>query len=128
MWTGTAPHYTISARMSADGRTARSTSRDAAPNSAAARLIVALLASTALLLAQPSRRAASLVVIGGTVITENATRQVLSPGAVAINGTDIVDVDRPEAIAARYDPARTIDARDQIVLPGLINTHTHAPM
>jgi 5-methylthioadenosine/S-adenosylhomocysteine deaminase len=78
--------------------------------------------------AQPARRRVSLIVSGGTVITENGTREVLSPGAVAIDGTDIVDVDRPEAIAARYTAARTIDARDQIVLPGLINTHTHAPM
>jgi 5-methylthioadenosine/S-adenosylhomocysteine deaminase len=53
---------------------------------------------------------------------------VLSPGALAIDGTDIVDVDRPDAIASRYTAARTIDARNQIVLPGLINTHTHAPM
>ncbi len=48
------------------------------------------------LAAQQARRPASLVVIGGTVITENATRQVLSPGAVAIDGTDILDVDSPE--------------------------------
>ena len=66
--------------------------------------------------------------IGGTVITQNAAHLILSPGAVAIDGTDIVDVDRPEAIAARYRAAQTIDARDQIVLPGLVNTHTHAPM
>ncbi len=70
----------------------------------------------------------SLVVIGGTVITENDTRQMLSPGAVAIDGSDIVEVDTPAAIAARYNAAQTIDARDQVVLPGLINTHTHAPM
>src|SRR5215471_17945746 len=75
-----------------------------------------------------ARRPASLVVIGGTVITENSTRQVLSPGAVAIDGTDILDVDTPQAIAARYNAATTIDARDQVVLPGLINTHTHAAM
>jgi 5-methylthioadenosine/S-adenosylhomocysteine deaminase len=62
------------------------------------------------------------------VITENAAHQVLTPGAVAINGADIVDVDRPETIAARYGAAETIDARGQIVLPGLVNTHTHAPM
>jgi 5-methylthioadenosine/S-adenosylhomocysteine deaminase len=53
---------------------------------------------------------------------------VLSPGAVAIDGTDIVDVDRPDAIATKYRGAETITARDQIILPGLINTHTHAPM
>ena len=86
------------------------------------------LALAALPSAQQARRAASLVVVGGTVITENAIRQVYSPGAVAIDGSDVLDVDRPEVIAARYNAAQTIDARDQIVLPGLINTHTHAPM
>src|ERR1700722_2469552 len=74
------------------------------------------------------RLPASLVVIGGTVITENAAHRILSPGAVVINGTDIIDIDRPEVIAGRYRAAETIEARDQIVLPGLINTHTHAPM
>jgi 5-methylthioadenosine/S-adenosylhomocysteine deaminase len=87
-----------------------------------------VLTLAALPAAQQARRPVSLVVVGGTVITEDATRQVLSPGAVAIDGTDILDVDRPEAIAARYSAATTIDARDQVVLPGLINTHTHAPM
>ncbi len=53
---------------------------------------------------------------------------MFSPGAVAIDGTDIVEVGSPATIAAKYQAAQTIDARDQIVLPGLINTHTHAPM
>jgi 5-methylthioadenosine/S-adenosylhomocysteine deaminase len=47
---------------------------------------------------------------------------------VAIAGTDIVDVDAPAEIAARYTASETIDARSEIVLPGLVNTHTHAPM
>ena len=89
---------------------------------------LALLATTAVASAQGARRAVSLVVIGGTVLTENDTRQVLSPGAIAINGTDIVEVGTPADIAARYNAAQTIDARDQVVLPGLINTHTHAAM
>src|SRR6476659_364772 len=93
----------------------------------AAVLAIALF-SIAGLTAQQGRRPVSLVVIGGTVITENSTRQVLSPGAVAIDGSNILDVGSPEAIASRYNAAATIDARDQIVLPGLINTHTHAAM
>src|SRR6202011_5712168 len=40
----------------------------------------------------------------------------------------ILAVDSPDAIAARYKASETVDARDQIVLAGLINTHTHAPM
>ena len=75
-----------------------------------------------------TRRPVSLIVIGGTVITENAAHEILAPGAVAISGVDIVDVDTPVAIAAKYRAAEMIDARDQIVLPGLVNTHTHAPM
>jgi 5-methylthioadenosine/S-adenosylhomocysteine deaminase len=70
----------------------------------------------------------SLIVIGGTVITQDAAHRVVAPGAVAIAGTDIVDVDAPGAIAARYTAAETIDARSEVVLPGLVNTHTHAPM
>src|SRR6266850_3559862 len=90
--------------------------------------VLIVCAVAALSLGAQTRRQVSLVVIGGTVITENATHRILTPGAVAINGADIVDVDTPAAIAAKYQAAETIDARDQIVLPGLVNTHTHAPM
>jgi 5-methylthioadenosine/S-adenosylhomocysteine deaminase len=91
-------------------------------------VIVVTLAAAAVLAAQPARRSVSLVVIGGTVITQDAAHRVVAPGAIAIAGTDIVDVDSPAAIAAKYTAAETIDARSEIVLPGLVNTHTHAPM
>lgn len=111
MWTGTMPHYTISGHMRA-----------------LLAGVFALAMATVMTSAQGSRRSISLIVVGGTVLTENDTRQVWSPGAVAINGRDIVEVGTPSEIAARYVAAQTIEARDQVVLPGLINTHTHAPM
>ena len=73
-------------------------------------------------------RHVSLVVTGGIVITQDERHTVLSPGAVAIDGPEIVAVDRPDAIAANYRADETISAPNQIVLPGLVNTHTHAPM
>jgi 5-methylthioadenosine/S-adenosylhomocysteine deaminase len=91
-------------------------------------LVVALVAATVVASAQGARRAVSLVIVGGTVLTQDDMRQVLSPGAIAVNGTDIVEVGTPEAIASRYTAAETIQARDQVILPGLVNTHTHAPM
>src|SRR5438876_1158862 len=91
-------------------------------------LLIALSAPAAVSFGQTPRRLISLIIVGGTVITENGSHQILSPGAVAIDGTEIVAVDRPEAVAGRFSAAQTIDARDQIVMPGLINTHTHAPM
>src|SRR3954467_7455521 len=78
--------------------------------------------------AQPARRPVALVIVGGTVIAQNAAHQIFTPGAVAVDGASILDVDRPEAIASRYAAAETIEARDEIVMPGLVNTHTHAPM
>jgi len=88
---------------------------------------VALVAAA--VVAQPAaRRPITLIVIGGTVVTENARHDVLTPGAVAINANEIVDVGAPDAIALKYRSVDTMTVRDQIVLPGLVNTHTHAPM
>ncbi len=70
----------------------------------------------------------SLIIANGIVITVDGTRRILNPGSVAINGTQIVAVDTPAAIAARYRSADTIDAAGKVVMPGLINTHTHAAM
>jgi len=70
----------------------------------------------------------TLVIAGGTVITMDAGRRVLSPGAVATSGPDIVAIGPPDEIARAYPQARTIHAAGRVVLPGLINTHTHAPM
>jgi 5-methylthioadenosine/S-adenosylhomocysteine deaminase len=77
---------------------------------------------------QPARRSVSLVVSGGAVVTVDGTDRVLSPGAVAIDGRDIVAVDTVDAIAGRFTAADNIDATGQVVMPGLVNTHTHAPM
>jgi 5-methylthioadenosine/S-adenosylhomocysteine deaminase len=87
-----------------------------------------VVAAASTIAAQPARRAISVIVIGGTVITQNAARQILSPGAVAIDSSDIVEVGAPDVIAAKYQARETVDARGQVVLPGLINAHTHAPM
>lgn len=93
-------------------------------------LVLVLVAAVAALVvrAVPQQTDVSLVVTGGAVVTMDADRRVLDPGAVAIEGARIVAVDTPEAIAARYTARDTIQARGHIVLPGLINTHTHAAM
>jgi 5-methylthioadenosine/S-adenosylhomocysteine deaminase len=74
------------------------------------------------------RRPAALVITGGGVVTMDPARRILSPGAVAIDGRDIVAVGTPEQIARQFSAAETIDAAGTLVLPGLVNTHTHAPM
>src|SRR5690242_18285820 len=124
MWTATGPHYTISPRMRAPTRPARSIQVVRAVSA----VFIAAAALAASSLAQGTRTSVSLIVAGGTVLTQNAAHNVVSPGAVAVNGANIVDVGPAAEIAARYTAADTIDASGQVVLPGLINTHTHAPM
>src|SRR5262249_55032294 len=92
------------------------------------RVLLAALIVTGTPLGAQSRRSISLVVVGRAVVTQNAARQVLTPGAVAIDGDAIVAIDSPDGFASRFSAADTILASDQIILPGLINTHTHAPM
>jgi 5-methylthioadenosine/S-adenosylhomocysteine deaminase len=96
------------------------------------RLLCAVLVSAAAAPAfwppQPARRNVSLIVAGGVVVTMDSAARVMNAGALAIDGRDIVAVDTADAIAQRFTATESIDASGQIVLPGLINTHTHAPM
>ena len=87
MWTGTVPHYTI------------------LPYRAHLAVVVALVAAGVVASAQGGRRAVTLIVTGGTVLTENDVRQVMSSGAIAINGTDIVTSARlPRSRRVNSDP------------------------
>lgn len=89
-------------------------------------LVVGCLA--AIVACRSSRQEVSLIVVGATVVTGNPARDVLSPGAVAIVGETILEVGPPDVIRSKYRAKDTLNAGDQIVLPGLVNTHTHAPM
>jgi 5-methylthioadenosine/S-adenosylhomocysteine deaminase len=90
--------------------------------------VLAALASIGRGSQPPAFRRVPLVVTGGIVITMDAARRVLAPGAVAIAGTDIVAVGAPDVINAGFRGDEIIDATGDVILPGLINTHTHAPM
>lgn len=68
------------------------------------------------------------IISGDSVVTMNGPMQVIEGGAVAVRGTDIVAVDTRERIAARYTAPRVLGGAGRAVLPGLVNTHTHAPM
>lgn len=89
-------------------------------------LVAALTAAGAAQL--PGRQAISILVTDGVVVTMDPARRILNPGAIAIDGASIIGVDSPAALRVRFAPRETIEARGGIVLPGLINTHTHAPM
>jgi 5-methylthioadenosine/S-adenosylhomocysteine deaminase len=68
------------------------------------------------------------ILTNGTVLTMNPAFDVYSPGAVAIRGTQIVAVGSAVEVAEAYEAEDVLDCQQLVILPGLINAHTHAPM
>ncbi|HKV76991.1 MAG TPA: amidohydrolase [Candidatus Sulfotelmatobacter sp.] len=69
-----------------------------------------------------------LIVSGGIVVTMDSARTIHQDGSVVVRGDSIVAVGPRAEIEARYQSPEVIDARGHLVLPGLINGHTHVPM
>ena len=68
---------------------------------------------------------ADILIKHGYLVTMDPERQIYSDGAVAIEGSKIVDVGRTEDILARHQATETIDAGGNMILPGLIDGHNH---
>jgi 5-methylthioadenosine/S-adenosylhomocysteine deaminase len=70
---------------------------------------------------------ADVILVNGTVVTMDAAGQVFAPGVVAVKGDSILAVG-PVSLAEEIEATETVDCTAQIVMPGLINAHTHVPM
>ncbi len=69
-----------------------------------------------------------LLIRNGSVLTMDPQGTLIETGAVAVSGDRIVKVEKEDALTASYQATKTIDARGGIIMPGLVNTHTHAAM
>ena len=69
-----------------------------------------------------------LLIHGGDVLTVDEDGTVVRDGAVAVHEGEIVAVGRAEELGTRFTATESIDAADCLVLPGLVNTHTHLAM
>jgi predicted amidohydrolase YtcJ len=67
---------------------------------------------------------ADLALLHGRIHTEDARRSVAE--AMAVRGNTIIAVGTDQAVAAFVGPrTRTVDLRGRVVLPGIIDAHTH---
>jgi 5-methylthioadenosine/S-adenosylhomocysteine deaminase len=62
------------------------------------------------------------------VVTMNARRDLIENGAVAIRGQRIIGVGKRADIEKQFQARQHINRPGDILMPGLINTHTHAAM
>jgi 5-methylthioadenosine/S-adenosylhomocysteine deaminase len=74
------------------------------------------------------KKPVDLIVSGGTVVTMDAKKRLIENGAVAVRKGEIVAVGTASEIARKFLAGQTINASNKVVIPGLINTHTHIPM
>src|SRR5688500_17484874 len=97
-------------------------------------LIAILLITSACLPAFPQRRATAragqtidLLILGGTIVTMDDGRKIIEDGAVAVKDGKIVSVGKAADMRGRA-ARQTVNAAGKVIIPGLINTHTHIPM
>jgi 5-methylthioadenosine/S-adenosylhomocysteine deaminase len=69
----------------------------------------------------------SLLIEGGTIITVSHKGTVKN-GAIVIEDDRIVEVGKTSKLKSKYRRYEKINAKNKVVIPGLINTHHHAAM
>ena len=72
--------------------------------------------------------AADLILTGRYLLTMDQSRPLIENGGVAIGGDTILAVDRADQLLARFPGARVIAEEHGLIMPGLVNVHTHAAM
>jgi len=69
-----------------------------------------------------------LLLHNGTIVTLDENDTIIANGAVLIVGNSIAQLGPQSQLLAEHPEARRVDADGGIILPGLINAHTHVPM
>ncbi|KAH9828366.1 guanine deaminase [Teratosphaeria destructans] len=60
-----------------------------------------------------------------TIITVNATRDIISDGALLVSHDTIADIGQTTDLTSKYPHEATTALAGRIIIPGLINTHMH---
>jgi 5-methylthioadenosine/S-adenosylhomocysteine deaminase len=72
-----------------------------------------------------TRSPCDLLLVNAHVLTMDERYTVYAPGSIAVRAGEILGVGD---IEGQYEPFETVDCLGRVVLPGLVNAHTHAPM
>ena len=71
------------------------------------------------------RTEVDLLIERAIVLPMTGEQDVLWDGAIAVKGDRIEAVGPTEELRRRYAATSTIDANEQLAMPGLVNTHMH---
>jgi 5-methylthioadenosine/S-adenosylhomocysteine deaminase len=69
-----------------------------------------------------------IVIHGGTVVSVNADFEIIADGLICIKDRRLARVEARADSAPLPRADKIVDAKGMIILPGLVNAHTHMPM
>lgn len=64
----------------------------------------------------------------GIILTQNPDREILEKASLAVDDGKIADLGPEDEILSNWRANQEIDLRDCLLMPGLINAHSHASM
>ncbi len=76
----------------------------------------------------PFPQKVDLLITGGTIVTMDDNGHIYEDGAIAVNGSDIVFVGSRQDALQKLSAKETLNATGKVIMPGLVNSHTHAAM
>src|SRR6267142_2258462 len=93
-------------------------------------LLIVMVVSNALPSAsgQSGKKLVDLIVFGGTIVTMDHAHMIIDDASIAVANGRIVALDTRPAIEKKFIATERVDATGKMVIPGLINGHTHIPM
>jgi 5-methylthioadenosine/S-adenosylhomocysteine deaminase len=91
-------------------------------------LILLIAGAQSTSIAQRRKTIVDLIIKSGTVVTMDGSRRVLEDGGIAVKDGRFVEVGITADIDRHYAAREVFEARGKVVIPGLINGHTHVPM
>ncbi len=71
---------------------------------------------------------ADLILFNAHILTMNETLQQFSDGALAVKGNQIIAVGLSAEIQKKFKATTVLNCNGKVLMPGLVNAHTHIPM
>lgn len=73
-------------------------------------------------------QSADILLFNAIVLTMDEQLSLYEPGCVVIRGDRILEVGPEREIKQRFAAVNEVDCQRKVLMPGLVNAHTHAPM
>ena len=74
------------------------------------------------------KKPADQILYNAILLTMDDVYNIYEPGALAISGQNISAVGSQNEVLEEYQSESMLDCQGKVLMPGLVNAHTHVPM